>query len=183
MTEGLNATSRPFRQCMSGCAAVALALAVLAVPSAQALPEEQQGARIVSEIQAGKLSAQRLSSNQYEHVGEYVMGREIGSPATHERMNATMETMMGQEATDQIHVYLGKRYLGLPTQGAASGLGMMMMNPRGLTLGGAMSRGMMGYDVPAHHAGLRAAAVAGIVAGSLAVVGTIVALLLRRNAH
>jgi hypothetical protein len=144
------------------------------------LPEEQQGAQIVREIRAGKLSAAGLSSTQYERVGEYVMGRNVGSPALHQRMNTMMETMMGQAATDQLHVYLGKRYLGQVT--ASSDAGPSMMNGSGSGPSGMMGRGMMGHSYRAHH-GLGTAAVAGIVVGAIAVLSAAATILVRRGAR
>jgi hypothetical protein len=174
-----SATLRSLRRGLSVCAVVAIALAALVAPAALALTEEQQGARIVNAIHAGTLSGRHLSTTQYERVGEYVMGREIGSPRVHERMNAMMEKMMGQAATDQVHVYLGRRYLGVSTAATSAS----MMNQDGVAAGGMMGSGMMGYGLPAHHAAISAAAVAGVVVGALAVVGIVVALLLRRDAR
>lgn len=174
-----SSTLRSPRRVLSVCV-VAITLAALVAPAALALTEEQQGARIVNAIHAGKLSARHLSTTQYERVGEYVMGRGIGSPRVHERMNAMMETMMGQAATDQMHVYLGRRYLGVSTQAPPL---PSMMNQDGVAAGGMMGQGMMGYGPPAHHAAISAAAVAGIVVGALAVAGIVVAVLMRLNAR
>jgi hypothetical protein len=87
-----------------------------ATPGTSVAPEQQEGAQVLSAVHSGKLKGTSLSSSQYEHVGEYLMGRALGSTASHERMNSLMGAMMGSTAADQMHVYLGERYLGKSAQ-------------------------------------------------------------------
>jgi hypothetical protein len=97
-------------------AAVFVLALVLAVPaSASVTSEQQEGAQTLSAVHAGKLKGTSLSNSQYEHVGEYLMGQALGSTAAHERMNSLADQMMGSAAVDQMHVYLGERYLGKST--------------------------------------------------------------------
>jgi hypothetical protein len=126
-------------------AAFVLAL-VLAVPaSASVSSEQQEGALILSTIHAGKLKGTSLSSSQYERVGEYLMGQALGSTAAHERMNSLADQMMGSTAVDQMHVYLGERYLGKSTTKISGryapmyGLLGMMTGYRGSSIAGMMS--------------------------------------------
>jgi hypothetical protein len=107
-------------------------------------PEQQEGAQVLSAIHAGKLKGTSLSSSQYEHVGEYLMGQALGSTASHERMNSLMDEMMGSAAVDQMHVYLGERYLGKSAQipgryAPMYGLIGMMAGYRGSSIAGMMS--------------------------------------------
>lgn len=97
---------------------LAAGLLALSAPAALASPasEQQQGAQILSEVHAGKLTAQSLSTTQYEHVGQYLMGRALGSTQTYEAMDALMDRMMGETASGQMYRYLGERYLGKNTQ-------------------------------------------------------------------
>jgi hypothetical protein len=97
-------------------ATLALMFALAAPALASVASEQQEGAQILSTVHAGKLKASGLSSTQYERVGEYLMGQALGSTASHERMNTLMGEMMGSTAVDQMHVYLGKRYLGNSAQ-------------------------------------------------------------------
>lgn len=106
--------------------------------------EQQQGAQILSTVKAGKVKGTSLSSAQYEHVGEYLMGQALGSTAGHERMNSLMDQMMGSTAVDQMHVYLGERYLGKSAQipgryAPMYGLIGMMTGYRGNSIAGMMS--------------------------------------------
>jgi hypothetical protein len=41
------------------------------------------------------------------------MGRAFGSTAPHQRMNTLMDEMVGSSASVAMHIYLGKRYVGI----------------------------------------------------------------------
>lgn len=132
------------RTTWSLAAAIALVLLFAAPAGASVTSEQQEGAQTLSAAQAGKLNAKSLSSTQYEHVGEYLMGQALGSTAAHERMNSLMDQMMGSTAVDQMHVYLGKRYLGINAQIPRRympmyGLAGMMTGYRGSSIAGMMS--------------------------------------------
>ena len=47
------------------------------------------------------------------------MGQARGSTQLHQRMTALMDEVMGANAADRIHIYLGKRYLGGKTSPGA----------------------------------------------------------------
>ena len=78
-----------------------------------AAAEQAQGAQVLSQVQHATLSPKSLTSDQYQNLGEYLMGRALGSTALHQRMNTLMDEMMGPTAADLMHIYLGKRYLGV----------------------------------------------------------------------
>jgi hypothetical protein len=146
--------------------ALVLGLALAAPALADSVATEQaQGAQVLSQVQHGTLSPKSLTSEQYQTLGEFLMSRALGSTLLHQRMNTLMDEMMGPRAADQMHVYLGKRYLGVSVNpsGRYSELwglmGVMMSGDRGSALAGmmgaylnghgtagyAMGRGMMGY--------------------------------------
>jgi hypothetical protein len=118
--------------------------------------EQQQGSQVLAQIQHGGLSPKGLTNDQYQNLGEFLMGRALGSAALHERMNALMDEMMGSSASDQMHIYLAKRYLGVQaTPGSRYGplyglMGAMMSGYRGSALAGMMGaylngQGTAGY--------------------------------------
>ncbi len=127
--------------------------------------EQAQGAQVLSQVQQGTLRAKSLTADQYQVLGEYLMGRALGSTQLHQRMNTLMDEMMGSRASDQMHIYLGKRYLGVTATPSSRysqlyGLmGTMMSGYRGSALAGMMGAylngqgtagdpmgpGMMGY--------------------------------------
>src|ERR1035437_4760749 len=118
--------------------ALALGLGLAAPAMADSVATEQQhGALTLTQLQHGQLSPKRLTSGQYENRGEYLMGRALGSPPPHLRMNALMDEMMGPTAADQMHIYLGERYLGVSTPPSSRSaplyglMGVMMSGYRG----------------------------------------------------
>lgn len=108
----------------------ALLIAVIAVgllaagPALAALSDEvSAGQAVAARLQSGQASCQNLSNADFEHLGEYVMDRTVGSRATHDAMNARMDAMMGPKNTDRMHQALGRRYAGCAaTSGSSSGM-------------------------------------------------------------
>ena len=146
--------------------ALVLGLTLTAPALADSVTAEQaQGAQILTQVQHGSLNPKSLTTDQYQVLGEYLMGRALGSTQLHQRMNTLMDEMMGSSASDQMHIYLGKRYLGVTATPSSRysqlyGLmGTMMSGYRGSALAGmmgaylngqgtagyAMGPGMMGY--------------------------------------
>ncbi|HEY5194459.1 MAG TPA: hypothetical protein VIJ39_11400, partial [Solirubrobacteraceae bacterium] len=132
------------RTALSFAGALLLALVVAAPSLASVASEQAQGSQILSAVHAGTLKGKSLSSSQYEQVGEYLMGQALGSTTAHGRMNTLMDEMMGSAAGDQMHRYIGERYLGKSTQiqgryAPMYGLIGMMMGYRGSSIAGMMS--------------------------------------------
>jgi hypothetical protein len=131
-----------------------------------AAAEQAQGAQVLSQVQHGTLNPKSLTGDQYQYLGEYLMGRALGSTQLHQRMNTLMDEMMGSGASDQMHIYLGQRYLGVSVTPSSRysqlyGLmGVMMSGYHGSALAGMMGAylngqgtagytmgpGMMGYS-------------------------------------
>jgi hypothetical protein len=138
-------TDRLSRAARSLAAACALVLSLAAPAWASVASEQQEGTQVLSAIHKGKLKGTSLSSSQYEHVGEYLMGRALGSTAAHERMNSLADQMMGSAAVEEMHIYLGERYLGKSTPQVSRryapmyGLIGMMTGYRGTSIAGMMS--------------------------------------------
>jgi hypothetical protein len=99
--------------------------------------EVSQGRAIAAKVQAGTTSCSKLSDTDFEHLGDYVMDRMIGSRSAHQAMNDRMESMMGSVTADRMHQVLGRRYAGCPANGTTG-----MMGGGGM-MGGA---GMMGSN-------------------------------------
>ena len=119
--------------------------AVIAPPALATRAEEQQGAALMREFQAGKQSCASLTSKQFELIGEYIMARIIGSPAAHDAMNARMKQMMGPRGEAQAHIFLAQRNLGC-TNGAGppASFGRMMGMVGAYRGGRGMGSGMTG---------------------------------------
>jgi len=131
-----------------GLTLAAFALAVLgsgswtAASEAESVAdEEQQGAVVLRAMEDGKRSCGDISTQEFERVGEYVMGRMAGSTSAHRSMNDLMASMMGERTEERMHQLLGRRFTGCARRGAASFGAMMGMMGGVAGNGGA---GMMG---------------------------------------
>ena len=121
-----------------------LSIGVLLALSATALASEQkQGARAVRAFTNGGKHCSSLDRADLEHIGEYVMGRDLGSLRAHEQMNRLMDSMMGEAATDQMHIALGRRATGCGNA-AAPGSYRNMLGMMSLMGGLAVTRGASG---------------------------------------
>ena len=116
---------------------------ILAPPAFASLGGEvSAGQSVAAGLQSGATACNDLSNTQFEHLGEYVMDRMIGSRAAHEAMNARMTQAIGTENTDRMHQLMGRRFGGCATDAAAGvpmGPGMM-----GGSAGSGGGWGMMG---------------------------------------
>ena len=120
-----------------------------AATASAAASEQQQGAQVLSEVQAGTLHGTNLTSAQYQHVGQNLMGRALGSSERYEAMDSLMDQQMGRSVSDQMYQYMGERYLGKrvsPNSGDGAYYGWMadMMRRYGSTYAGMMGGYMMG---------------------------------------
>lgn len=130
-----------------GLATVFVTLAAAPVASASVEKEEQQGARVLSELNAGSLRCSEAGASEFEHVGEYVMGRMMGSPEAHESMNSLMARMMGSANEEQVHEVMGRRFAGCGNPAFPARFGETM-GAMGMMTGGfgPGSGAMMGGD-------------------------------------
>ncbi len=86
---------------------------------------------------AGQMDCSQVSDMDFEILGDSVMERMAGSEELHEQMDA----MMGAEGSGQMHIVMGRNWLGCsPVSGSG---GMMSMMP-------AMMR-MMGSYYPGYY--------------------------------
>ena len=109
--------------------------------------EVAAGEALAVRLEAGKVGCAQLSNDDFDHLGEYVMNRMVGSLARHEALNARMTTVMGADNEARMHVLMGQRYagcLGTGTSGAGA-MGQGMMGGGGWGDSGAWSQ-MRGSD-------------------------------------
>ena len=100
------------------------ALMVLAAPAFAALGSEVLAGRsVAAQLQNGSASCSTLSPTQFEHLGEYVMDRMVGSRAAHSAVNQRMSQALGGENTDRMHELMGRSFASCAT-GAGSGVPM-----------------------------------------------------------
>lgn len=119
-----------------------------AAPALASLGDEVRGGgQVVRQLQARGASCNTFSNADFEHAGEYVMDRMIGTRSQHRALNARMASVMGTRSEGRMHELMGRRYARCATSGAGSFMtpGMMsegtssaggwgaMMNARGYT--------------------------------------------------
>ncbi len=88
--------------------------------------EEQQGQQVLDAVNNGDRTCSQLSRNDLEVVGDYVMGRMVGSTKAHEQMDALMERTMGARANQQMHTAMGERFTRCGRGSVPSSFGSMM---------------------------------------------------------
>lgn len=108
-------------------ASFALLLLAPSVAFASLADEQRQGQALAAQLQSGAKSCSDLSAEDFDHIGEYVMGRFLGSTVAHQAMNDRMRLMLGAQAEGRMHQLMGARFAGCATStGAANGYGSMM---------------------------------------------------------
>lgn len=179
---------------------VLLTLAIVALTATPALAstaqEEQQGSQILGELERGKLECSAASADDFELVGDYAMGRMLGSTSGHEAMDEMMTRMLGADGERQAHIAMGRRYAGCGGGQLPAGFGQMMSAINGMGMMGAGSRGGGTYGEPGsmmdgngregnydgdHSDGPSAAATVGIMAVLIGAVAVAVLWLGRRR--
>lgn len=116
-------------------ASLALLLLAPAVARGSLADELRQGQQLAAQLQSGAKRCSDVSAEDFDHIGEYVMGRAVGSPSLHQAMNGRMSLMMGEQADSRVHELLGANFAGCR---APAGTG------RGYGDGGMTGPGMMG---------------------------------------
>lgn len=129
-----------------GLAIVVGALNPPSLAGASVGQEEQAGSQVLRELESGKLRCAEASGSDFDHIGEYVMGRMFDSPQGHEAMNNLMSRMMGSRGEQAMHEAMGRRFAGCGGGRIPGGFGRMMgaVNAMGMMGGGMMGGGMMG---------------------------------------
>ena len=124
--------------------AIFVSLGVGATTGSAAAGAEQQGAQLLRSLQSGEQSCEQLSSEQFEAVGEYVMGQMVGSTARHEAMDQQIRATTGASGEAQAHRFMGERFAGCATNAAPAAFGSMMGMMGGYSGASGYSPGMMG---------------------------------------
>lgn len=131
---------------VGGAIAFLLAVALITPASvAGAGGSQTSGARggaLLDAVESGSKRCAELSRGDFEQIGDYVMGRMVGSTQAHESMDA----MMGQSGEQRMHILMGSRFTRCGGGRAPGGFeGMMgMMGAMGMMGGGGHGFGPAG---------------------------------------
>ena len=74
--------------------------------------EQNEGQQFFQGLKEGKISCQKLTNDDFEKLGEYFMGQMIGDTQRHVLMNNMMQSMMGENGEEQMHIVMGQRGSG-----------------------------------------------------------------------
>jgi hypothetical protein len=166
-----------------------LALATLCLLAAPiAIASEPPGASLLSQLQGGQRSCNKLSPGDFAQIGRYDMGQIMGSTADYRAMNAQLRASVGAREAELAYRFMGERLGGCATGAGPVAFGTMMglmgTSEMGASYGsGSPGRGygssMMG-DGPSGGGGVGAAAIAAIVFGGLVLIALVVWLVVLR---
>jgi preprotein translocase subunit SecG len=116
--------------------------------------DEADGKAVWEKLQSNKLACKDISDDEFDVLGDYYMGQNLGSTESHDAMNIRMKNMMGEEAEKQMHIFWQatkwlRHELSIPANGSTylpmMGFGNMMNNGWGNNnQGGFVS--MMGFN-------------------------------------
>jgi hypothetical protein len=176
-------------------AAASIALVSLSAgPAWSAVSAQQQGAALLAQIQNGQTSCSKLSSSNLELMGEYDMGRIMGSTAAQNAMDAQMLSISGAQGEQNAYRFMGERLGGCATGNGpvafGTMMGMMGTSEMGASYGsaypgGANSSSMMGdgygSSQTAGNGGISGGVIVAIVLGALVLLALIVLLATRRT--
>lgn len=93
----------------AAAAVLVLVFAASAPARASVADEQRQGAALEQALHSGERGYDSLSNQEFELLGEYWMGRMLGSTRTHAAMNARMRQMMGAAGEERMHALMGQR--------------------------------------------------------------------------
>lgn len=101
-------------------------VSLAATPAWSAVSSEQQGAALLAQIQNGKTTCGKLSSGNLALMGEYSMGRIMGSAAAQNAMNAQMQATTGARGEQSAYQFMGRRLGGCASGNGPVPFGTMM---------------------------------------------------------
>lgn len=87
--------------------------------------EVEQGQELAAALGSGEKECSELSADDFELIGEFAMGRYLGSESIHAAMNRRMTRVMGGAGERRMHIALGYRYSGCSGGPAAGWVGPM----------------------------------------------------------
>jgi hypothetical protein len=71
--------------------------------------DEAQGKQLLTQLQSNQLTCQKLSSTDFEKIGEYAMSQKFNNTNTHIQMNNNIKGMMGNNGEENMHIKIGQQ--------------------------------------------------------------------------
>jgi len=79
--------------------------------------DEAAGKQLFQQLQNKQTNCQKLTSSDFEKIGEYVMNQRFNDTNTHVQMNENIKKMMGENGEENMHTQLGLAATGCNTNG------------------------------------------------------------------
>ena len=108
--------------------------------------EEVEGREVWKRLQGKEIRCEELTVEDYEALGEYFMGRMMGS--SHAFMNQMMTARLGEEGEEQMHEVMGRRMSGCDASAAFPSEGADFMPMMNMMLGMYGGQGMGNWSSP-----------------------------------
>ncbi|MCL4359837.1 hypothetical protein M1555_01085 [Patescibacteria group bacterium] len=122
--------------------------------SSTADPDGQEGQKLYEELQNKQIQCQNLTDDDFDKLGDYFMGRMMGS--AHDAMDQVMTDRLGADGERAMHIAMGKRGSGCDTAADYPANGskfLPMLGALGGTNGSTGPAGMMnGWFGPGNNA-------------------------------
>jgi hypothetical protein len=175
---------------LTAVAAVSIALVTLgAVPAWSAITAQQPGATLLAQIQNGRISCSSLSSSDLVLMGEYDMGRIMGSTTEYNAMNGQMQATAGAKGEQLAYRFMGERLGGCATGNGpvafGTMMGMMGNSEMGASYGSAYPAGNYGSSMMGGSGsgtgGTSVGVIAAIVLGALVLLALVALIVTRRT--
>lgn len=100
--------------------------------------DETTGKTLLDQLQNKQTTCQKLTSADFEKIGEYVMSQRFKNTDTHIQMNSNIKNMMGDIGEENMHTKLGMVATGCKTKVSGQGGGNAMMGWNGSGWSGMM---------------------------------------------
>lgn len=119
---------------------------LVGAPSGAAESAESRGQALLQAVDSGQRNCTDLSAADFEAIGEFTMGRMLGSPQAHEAMDQLATQMMGSGGLERMHQVMGQRFAACGQPDFPGGFSQMMSMAPGMggTIGYSGGSSMMG---------------------------------------
>ncbi|HSD98289.1 MAG TPA: hypothetical protein VLB73_01145 [Patescibacteria group bacterium] len=107
--------------------------------------DEAQGKQLFQELQNNQTNCQKLTSSDFEKIGEYVMSQRFNNTNAHIQMNDNIKGMMGDNGEENMHTQLGITAAGCSTNRKGGGNTMMGWNGFGMMGSYGVNGGFWGF--------------------------------------
>lgn len=122
----MNLITRRWAQTLAVIAAMVSLASLVAASAGATETVENRGAALLQAVEGGQRSCTDLTAADFEAIGEFTMGRMLGSPQAHESMDRLAIRMMGPGGLERMHQVMGQRFAACGQPAFPGGFAQMM---------------------------------------------------------